>query len=169
MDNIIYSASPIGAFSGGIFLILFLLGLGIFGAFWAIFRRREQRLTRLAMGFVSIVLLVAGIGLIMAMVLQWRAGARSAEVLVNNKRVVESNCDNGGVCTSYVIESTAGQKSYDFSVTKDAFGKIEVAACYRFTYYPQQSLLGRYLGERDYSDYYESASTITLIENIRCQ
>ena len=40
MDVVIYTATPLRAFAGGIFLIVFLFGLGLVGAVSAIFNRR---------------------------------------------------------------------------------------------------------------------------------
>jgi hypothetical protein len=169
MDNLIYSASPLSAFSGGILTIGFLLLLGVVGTFWAIFNRKEKPIARGAMGCASIFLLLAGAGMVVVMMMQWQGGAKSAIVRVEEKKVVESNCNDGGTCTSYLLETVAGMKYYDFTVPKKAFDKVETDACYQFTYYPAQSLLGEYLEEQDYSDSYEAASTITRIEKVNCQ
>lgn len=170
MENLIYSASPLRAFSGGIFLIIFLFVLGCVAILWALFKRREKPLPRIAMGCSSLVLLLASVGLAINFMFTLQSGDKTVVVQVNEKDIVESRCgDNGGTCTRYVIESNAGIKLYDFSVAKDAYGKIEVESCYQFTYYPARSLFGAYLQETDYSDSYESASTITRIEKVNCQ
>ena len=46
------------------------------------------------------------------------------------------------------LETTDGQKYYVFGVEKDVWNKIEVSACYQFTYYPAKSLFGEYLRKR---------------------
>lgn len=170
MDNVIFSASPLRAFSGGIFLIAFLLILGGVGALWALFKRKEKPFSRIAMGCSAIVLLLASVGLAINFLLTLQSGDETVVVHVNERNIVESNCgDNGSTCTSYVLETNAGAKYYDFSVTRDAYDKVQIEACYQFTYYPAQSLLGKYLQQEDYSDSYESASTITRIEKVNCQ
>ena len=162
MDNVIYSASPLRAFSGGIFLIAFLLILGGVGALWAIFKRKEKPLPRIAMGCSAIVLLLAFVGLAINFLITLQSGDKTVIVHINEKNIVERSCgDNGSTCTSYVLESNAGTKYYDFSVAREAYDKVEVESCYQFTYYPARSLLGKYVQEEDYSDSYESASTIT--------
>lgn len=170
MENVIYSASPLRAFSGGILVIAFLFLLGGVGALWAIFKRKEKPLPRIAMGCSSLVLLAASIGVAINLFLTFQTGDKVATVHINERNIVESNCgDNGNTCTSYVLESNAGTKLYDFTVTEEAYDKVEVDSCYQFTYYPGRSLLGSYLQETDYSDSYETASTITRIEKVSCQ
>jgi hypothetical protein len=170
MENLIYSASPLRAFSGGIFLIIFMFVLGGVAILWALFKRREKPLPRIAMGCSSLVLLLASVGLAINFMFTLQSGDKTVVVHVNEMDIVESRCgDNGGTCTRYVIESNEGIKLYDFSVAKDAYEKIEVESCYQFTYYPARSLFGAYLQETDYSDSYESASTITRIEKVNCQ
>jgi hypothetical protein len=169
MENLIYSVSPLRAFSGGIFLIAFLLLLGGVGALWAVFKRKEKPLPRIAMGCSSLVLLAASVGLMINFLITFQTGDKTVIVHINDKDIVESNCgDNGSTCTSYVLETNAGTKLYDFSVAREAYEKVEVESCYQFTYYPGRSLLGRYLQETDYSDTYESVSTITRIEKVNC-
>ncbi len=169
MDTVIYSISPVRAFSGGILVVAFLLGLGFFGALWVIFKRKEKMVSRIAMGCASVVLLLAGVGTSIAVFMQWQSGSQSVVVQVNEKKVVESNCDNpGNTCTSYLLETQAGAKYYDFTVAKEAFDKVEQDKCYQFTYYPSKSLFGKYLQEQDYSNGYESASAVTQIALAEC-
>jgi len=171
MDTVIYSISPLKAFAGGILVVVFLLGLGFIGALWAIFKRKEKMFSRIAMGCASLVLLLAGVGTSIALFMQWQSGSTSVIVHINEKKVVESNCDNSGnTCTSYLLETNAGSKYYDFTVAKDAFDLVEADKCYEFTYYPSKSLFGKYLrGEEDYSDVYETASGVTRIALADCQ
>ncbi len=169
MDSVIYSVSPLRAFTGGFVVIAFMLGLGVIGALWAAFNRRERALGRIVTGCASIILLLAGIGVVITLVRTVQSGDKTVVVLVNERKEVVSNCGNSnGTCTSYLLETNAGQKFYDFTVAKVAWEKAEVGACYEFTYYPGQSLFGQYLQEQDYSDSYEAASTITRIEKVSC-
>jgi hypothetical protein len=170
MENLIYSASPLRAFSGGIFLIVFLLVLGGVAILWALFNRKEKPIPRIVMGCSSLILLLVSVGLAINFMFTLQSGDKTVIVQVNEKDIVESRCgDNGGTCTRYVIESNAGIKLYDFNVAKEAYEKVEVESCYQFTYYPARSLFGSYVQETDYSDTYESASTITRIEKVNCQ
>jgi len=169
MENVIFTSSPLGAFSGGIFVTLFLLVLGLIALVWAIFRRKERTLARIGMGCASLILLLAGVGISIALAMQWQNGEKQAVVVLNEKKVVKSNCDKpGGVCISYLLETSAGNKNYDFTVSQDAYEKVDESNCYEFTYFPAQSLFGKYLQEQDYSDFYEAVSTITRIEKSIC-
>ena len=169
MDNIIYSATPFGAFSGGFIVIAVLLGLGVLGILWVVFKRKERAIARIGTGCASIILILAGIGVTISLIRTVQTGDKTVTVVVNDKKVVVSNCDtSGGTCTSYLLETEAGIKAYDFTVVKDAWDKAEIKACYQVTYYPAQSLFGKYLQEQDISDVYESASTITRIEKVNC-
>ena len=168
MDNIIYATSPLHAFSGGLVGTAFLLALGILGVFWAIFDRKGRMIARIGSGCAGIILLLAGIGVTISLLLTIQSGDKTVAVQVDEKRVVESNCNDGGTCTSYLLETKAGTKSYDFTVAKSAWDKAEIKACYQVTYYPSQSLFGKYLQEQDISDVYEASSTITLIEKVHC-
>jgi hypothetical protein len=168
VENLIYSASPLRAFSGGIFLIAFLFGLGLFGAISAIFNRKERVLMRVGMGCAGIILLLAGVGSTIATYLTWQNGDRTVLVQVDEKNEVTSNC-NGTQCTDYVLETSDGQKYYVFGVGKDVWDKVEVNACYQFTYYPAQSLLGKYLQQNDKPSVYETTGSITRIEKFNCR
>jgi len=164
MDNVIYSATPLRAFSGGFIVIAFLLGLGVIGALWTVFKRKERPIARVGMGFASIILILAGIGVTISLIRTIRSGDKTVTIRVEEKKVVESNCNDGGTCTSYLLETKAGTKSYDFIVAKSAWDKAQVEVCYQVTYYPSQSLFGEYLQEQDISEVYEASSTITRIE-----
>jgi hypothetical protein len=177
MDNFIYSASPLQAFLGTILTIGFFFVLGGAGALLAIFRTKSKRkkghdtVERIALGCASIVLLLAGVLTAFVTFNTYLTGDKTVVVTLDNKRIVESNCGTKNrtrTCTSYVLETHAGQKYIDFTVPKNVWETIEENSCYQFTYYPPQSLLGKYLQE-DISNSYESASNITRIETANCQ
>ena len=167
MDNVIYSATPLRAFSGGLILIAFLFGLGIIGAGWALFKK-EKPLPRIAMGCSALVLLLAALGTSIVFVQTIKSGDKTVTVLLNEKKEVVSNCDSG-TCRSYLLETHAGTKAYDFTVAKSAWDIAEVGVCYQVTYYPSQSLFGEYFQEQDISEFYEASSTITRVEKVNCQ
>jgi len=169
MGTVIYTATPLRAFGGAIFLIVFLFVLGLAGAFSAIFSRRERALMRIGTGCASIILLLAFVGSTIATFLTWQNGDKTVLVQTLEKNEVTSNC-NGRQCTSYVAETSDGRKHYVFDLDKDVWDKIEVNACYQFTYYPAKSLFGDYLKqESDYPDLYETTGAITQIDKVNCQ
>ena len=170
MDTVIYSASPLKAFSGGLFVLGFLFALGGFGAVMAIFNRRDRVITRVGLGCVSIILLLAGVGASIATFRTYTVGQSTALVHVDRKRIVTSNCDNtGNTCTDYVVEASDGSKYYNFNLGQETWDKVEEQACYEFTYYPAQSLFGEYLQQDNpYADQYETTANIAQIRTANC-
>lgn len=164
MDPVVYSSTPFQAFFWGGATILFMFALGMIGAGWAAFNRKQKALPRIAMGCASIILLLAGIGTSIAMFNTVQNGDATVAVRVNEKNEVVSNCGDNGTCTSYLLETQAGQKFYDFTVAHKAYEKVEVGQCYQVTYYPDRSLFGDMFQEQDISQSYEASSTITRIE-----
>jgi hypothetical protein len=170
MDTLIYSASPLKAFSGSLFLLAFLFVLGGLGAISAIFGRRQKVYARVGLGCASVILLLAGVGSAIVTYRTYQSGDVTALVRVDEKNVVTRNCDNvSRTCTDYVVEATDGRKYYGFNLGQAVWDEIEVNACYEFTYYPAQSLLGEYLQEEnEYADLYETTANIARIERVRC-
>jgi len=176
MDNVIYSVSPLQAFFVNILYIGFFFLLGGGGILLALIRTKCKRkkghdtFERIGLGCASIILLLAGVLTAFVSFNTYLTGDKTVIVSLDNKRVVESNCGTtkrSRTCTSYVLETHTGQKFIDFTVPKEVWETIEENSCYQFTYYPPQSLLGKYLQE-DISDSYESASNITRIEITNC-
>jgi NAD-dependent dihydropyrimidine dehydrogenase PreA subunit len=171
--DIIYSASALGAFSGTLFTIGFLVVLG-FGNLLLLFFTRNSRRRRKAgnyvMGCLSIVLLFFGVVTSIATYNTYQNGDTTALVQVEEKNVVKRNCKSiTRVCTDYVVEATDDQKYYDFALAKDVWEKIEINACYDITYYPLKPLLGEYLQEgNEYADLYEAVTNIVLIQKANC-
>jgi hypothetical protein len=170
MDTVIYSATPLKAFSGSLFMLAFLFILGGVGVISAIFSRRDRMGKRIAQGCVSVILLLAGVGGAIATFMTYTGGQTTAWVQVDKKRIVERNCDNASrTCTDYVIEASDGQKYYNFNLGQETWEKIEEQACYKFTYYPAESLLGGYLRQdNEYADLYETTANIAQIEQSGC-
>jgi hypothetical protein len=160
MDPVIYSASPIQAFLGNIGGIAFMLFLAVAGAGWAIFNRKESKAARIAAGCASVVLLVAGAATGFFSITSALSGDQTVTVTLDRKREVTRSCENGP-CTSFVLETHAGQIYYDFTVPRDAYDRAEEDACYDITYYPPSSM-------RDSTATYQAASNITRIENVSC-
>jgi len=167
MENIIYSATPLRAFSGGVFLVVFVLGLGGIGLGMAIFRRKDKVLGRMATGVAGVILLVVGCVMAISMFFSIQNGDETVTAHLDKKRVVESNCSNSGTtCTSYQMEMTGNSKYYTFGVSQDVLDRVQEGQCYQVTYYTSRPLLN--LQENQYADQYVGSSTITLIQNVVC-
>lgn len=172
MDLVIYSVSPLRAFSGAFVVLGFILLLGLGGLANSIFSKRDKAFARIATGCLSVFLLLVVAGGAIATFWTYSGGDTTVAVQVNEKKVVTRNCDNASnKCTSYLVETQAGSKFYDFDVNKDTYQKIETNTCYAFTYYPPKSLLGGLLGlgQTTQDSSYESGGTITRIEKVNCQ
>lgn len=169
MDTLIYSASPLNAFSGSLFMLAFFFLLGGFSVISAIFSRRQKTLSRIGQGIAGLALLLAGVGSAIATYNTYQNGDATVLVTVEEKRVVKRNCDNATrTCIDYAAETTDGQKYYVFNLNQDVWDKLEENSCYRFTYYPAKSLFGEYLQESEYESLYETTGNISRIEQVRC-
>lgn len=167
--DIIYSASPLKAFSGSLFLLAFLFILGGFGFLSAIFSRRQKTVMRVGQGCVSFFLLLVGVGSAIATFNTYQGGRETVLVKVEEKNIVKRNCDRVAPCIDYVLDTTDGHKYYVFGVNEDTYNLIEVSSCYNVTYYPAKSLLGEYLQEEsEYESLYETTGNISLIERTNC-
>ena len=168
--EIIYSASPLKAFSGSFLFLAFFFALGGFAFLSAIFSRRDSTGKRVVMGCGSVVLLLVGVGGAIATFQAYTGGQTTAWVHVDKKRVVERNCDNASnTCIDYVIEASDGQKYYTFGLAKDTWDLVQDEACYDFTYYPAKSLFGDFLQQDNpYAELYETTSNIVEIRTARC-
>lgn len=170
MDTVIYSVTPLKAFSGSFIFLAFFFLLGSFGFLAAIFNRRGRAGSRIALGCASVVILLAGVGMFIATYMTYTGGQTTALVRVDKKRIVERNCDNASrTCIDYVIEASDGQKYYTFGLAEETWKLFEEQACYEFIYYPAQSLLGDYLQQDNpYADLYETTSNIVQIKTAQC-
>jgi hypothetical protein len=169
MDTLIYSASPLKAFSGSLFILVFFFLLGGFSVISAIFSRRQKTLSRIIQGFAGFILLLAGVGSGIATYNTYQNGQTTVLVRVEKLRVVTRNCDNATrTCIDYVAETTDGRKYYVFNLNQDVWDKLEENSCYQFSYYPAKSLFGEYLQESEYESLYETTGNISKIERTRC-
>ena len=168
--EVIYSVSPLKAFSGSFLFLAFFFVLGGFGALSAIFNRRDRAGKRIALGCASAIILLAGTGGAVATFMTYTGGQTTALVHVDKKRIVERNCDNASnTCIDYVIEASDGQKYYTFGLAKNTWDVVQDQACYEFTYYPAKSLFGEYLQQDNpYADMYETTSNIVEIKTAQC-
>ncbi len=159
MGSVIYSVSPIQAFQSQIITTIVLFLIGIFSLVLSFIRGRGSFLARIALILAGGFLVLASGVLAFLTVREMNGEANTVAVLVEDKQVVQSNCGDGDTCTSYLVETSAAQKYYDFTVARGAFDQIQVRACYLVTYYPQRGLLGQGYNNESY----EAASNITRI------
>jgi hypothetical protein len=163
MDQPVYSASPLWIFTGTFVGIAFMLVLGAGGLIFAFFNRKEKKITRIFMGLLGLFLCTMGALGLGFTALSMLSGAKTATVSLVQKNVVEANCgDNGSTCTRYVLETTAGTRSYDFTVEQKAFDATQEGGCYKVTYYPNQGL---FAGDEN-TDLYVAIEHVTGIRQL---
>ena len=169
MDTVIYTASPLRAFSGLIFMTVFFFALALLSAWTSISGRRDHILKRLGVGCAGIILLLSGVVLVITGYQSYVNGDKTVILRVEEKNEVVRNCDApGGTCTDYVVEGNTEGVYYTFGLSKDLWNQMEVNSCYQFTYYPPKSLLGEYLQDPAVANTFESASSFTRIERVNC-
>jgi hypothetical protein len=169
--DIIYSASALGAFSSSLIYIGFFFFLGLGGLLLNYLpkrKRKEKFLKRHSLGCLSILILFFGVTTTIATYNTFTGGDKTVHVQVLEKEEVTRKC-NKSYCTYYEVEATDGAKLYLFGLEKDTWEKMEVEACYQFTYYPLKPLLADYLQEdSQYPSLYEPTGYITLIGKVEC-
>lgn len=169
--GVLYSTSPVGAFSSSLLLISIFFILG-FGNLFLLYLTRKPRKKRSVGNYVtiilSILLIVFGVATTIATFNTYQNGDKTVRVQALEKREVVTKC-NKYYCTEYNVETTDGEKFYVFGLTKGTWDEIRIEACYQFTYYPLKPLLADYLQEEsDYPNLYEMTGYITRIEQIGC-
>lgn len=169
--DIIYSASPLGAFSNVFLYIGFFFVFGFGGlllAFLTSSRRKRRKAGNYVLGFLSLLLIFFGALIALATFNTYRSGEKTIHVQVVEKREVTVKCDKY-YCAEYRVETTDGEKFYVFGLDKDTWGRVEENACYQFTYYPLKPLLADYLQQDEqYPNLYETTGYITLIARVGC-
>lgn len=169
--DIIYTASPLKAFSGSLFYIgfCFILGIGnLLLNYLPRRRRREGFFKRHALGCLAVFILMIGVVIAVATFNTYQNGDKTIGVkaLEKHERVVKCN---KSYCREYTVETTDGEKYYVFGLSKTTWERIEVGSCYRFTYYPLKPLLADYLQEEnERPSLYETTGDITRIERTGC-
>ncbi len=160
MGTVIYSTGPLGAFLGTFLQLGFILLIGVAGLAWAVFNRKQGRGARIGAGIAGLFLCVVGALAIGYTLVSMFTGAKTATVLLNQKTVAQDNCgDNGQTCTRYVLETSGGPKSYDFTVEKRAFDDVQEGGCYEISYFPKQGLFANDYG----TDLYVASDHVSRI------
>lgn len=169
--DMIYSASALGAFSGNLFTIGFLLFLGIGNLIllWVVpSPRKKRRLVNFIQGFLSIFLILVGFSISIFTFNTYQNGDKTIHVKVTEKQENTVKCGES-YCTEYSVETTDDVKLYVFGLKKDIWNKMEEEACYQFTYYPLKPLLADYLQQENQTEnLYETTGDIILIEKVNC-
>lgn len=169
--DILYSASPLGAFSGSLFAIVFFFLLGLGNLLLLTLTRKPRKKRKVGdyvLGAISIFLILVGAAVTFVTFNTYQNGDKTVHVRATEKREITVKCGKY-YCTEYHVETTDGEKFYVFGLKKDTWDKIETEACYQFTYYPLKPLLADYLQEENqYPNVYETTGDITLIERVGC-
>lgn len=169
--DVIYSASPLGAFSSSLFYIAFFFVCGFGGLLLAFLnpsRRKSRKAGDIGLGVLSLLLIIVGILTAFVNFNTWQNGDKTVQVKALEKREVTVKC-NESYCTEYSVETTDGEKLYVFGLEKDVWDQVEQNACYQFTYYPLKPLLADYLQQDEqYPNLYETTGYITLIVQVGC-
>jgi len=162
MGNVIYSASPFQAFSGALWAILLLLGLGLFSLAAALLRRNQSSANRIITGVLGIFLLVIGCVVAAFTFISFSSGSQTVLLKFDNKAIANQTCGENGIstCTFYVLSATTSTHAYDFDVSQDAYKKARLNVCYQITYYPNKGLFNT----SSDSDSYQSISSVSRIE-----
>ena len=168
MDNMLYSVSPLQAFSsliaGGVIMVI----VGLVMPVLAIFNRKDSVWKKLGNILLGLFILFSGILFMYLTNRQYQGGDKTTLVQVQEKNEVRDWCGKR-FCTDYVIDTSDGQKNYVFDLKKDIWQQIEVDSCYRFTYYPVKPLLAEYMEGGDTNpSLYETTGEITQIEKVNC-
>ncbi len=168
MDNLLYSVTPLQAFSGTIagVVIMIIVGLGI--PIVAIFNRKDSIWKKLGNILLGLFVLLSGFLLMYGSNRQYQGGDETTLVQVLEKNEVRDWCGKR-FCTDYVVDTSDGQENYVFNLKKDVWNQVEVNSCYRFTYYPVKPILAEYMpgGDTD-PGLYETTGTTTQIEKVNC-
>ena len=160
MGTVIYSSSALGTFMGTFLTAGFLLVLGVIGLGWAVFNRKQGRGSRIGMAIAGLVLCAAGALTVGFTLVNMFTSTQTATVLVKRKSIATDNCgDNGETCRRFLLETGAGNISYDFTVPQGAYQRVQQGGCYQVTYYPNKGLFATDYG----TDQYVATAYVTKI------
>lgn len=165
--NVLYSASPLGAFTNSMIYIAIFFVLGLGNLVLLLLTRKPRRKRKAGdIVFAVISLFLMFIAVLMSVVTfnTYQNGDETVNVRALEKRETTVKCGEF-YCAEYSVETSNGEKFYVFGLEKNVWEKVEVNACYQFTYYPLKPLLVDYLQQ---STNYETTGYITLIEKTGC-
>jgi hypothetical protein len=163
MDSIIYSTSPLGTFANTFLAIGAILAFGLIGIIYAVAKPNQTKGARLGLGLAGAFLcLVGGVTTIVTFV-NMATKSQTATAILNTKTIAEDTCGEDSTCKRYLLEMTAGPKSYEFTVAERAYNAALEGGCYQVTYYPNQGLFASGYG----TDQYVATSYIIRIAQAR--
>jgi len=163
MDSIIYATGPLGAFAGTFYTIGGIQAIGLVGLVYVFAHRDQTMRSRLGLVIASAFLCLAGIVFTIVTFANLATQTQNATALLKTKTIAMDNCGEGSTCTRYLLEMTAGSKSYAFTVVERAYNAAREGSCYQVTYYPTQGLFATDYG----SDQYVATSYVTRIVQAR--
>jgi len=168
VNNLLYSVTPLQAFSGTIAGVALLLVLGLGLILLTLFNRKDSVWKKLGNIFLGLFIFLCGFLLMFGAYRQYQGGDKITLVQVLGKKEVTTWC-NKRFCTDYVVDTSDDQRNYVFDLKKDVWKEIEVNSCYRFTYYPIKPIFAEYLEGGDTNpSLYETTGDITQIEKVNC-
>lgn len=162
MGTAIYDVSPFSVFMSTLLGMAGIIGLGVVGVAYAFFNRKDKKISRITLACAGLFLCTLGALGLGFTLLNVSTGTQTATVVLNHKSVAKSSCGDNSTCTHYVLETSAGPKSYDFTVEERAFNATQVEGCYQVTYFPNKGFLVSDSG----SDQYLATSYVTRIEKM---
>jgi hypothetical protein len=170
MGEVIYAASTLKAFLASFIVVLVLFLLGLMGVLNGIFRRKEKTFVRFARGCAGVFLWIVALVFVFVLFRSITSGSEVITVHVNDKQIAHDNCGDNSTCDRYILETQSGSNSYDLEVSQEAYGRAEVDACYKVTYFSGKGFFGP-LGssnQPENENTYKLISTITRIETAPC-
>lgn len=134
----IYSATLIDAFQSQLITLAILFGLSII-SIPGIFRRGASTVSRIVIGVLVLILIIADLVMAAITFYQYTNGAETITAALARKQVIQTNApDNQGTNTTYHLSFPPAT---EFDVPKDAYDKVTEKTCYQVTFYPSRGLL----------------------------
>ncbi len=117
MDNMLYSVTPLQAFSGMIAGVVIMIIVGLGFPIIAIFNRKDSIWKKLGNILLGLFVLLSGFLLMYGANRQYQGGDKTTLVQVLEKNEVRDWCGKR-FCTDYVLDTSDGQKNYVFDLMK---------------------------------------------------
>ena len=160
---VIYSTSSLGVFQQPLLVAGAFLIAGVIGILVALFRR--MRKIKGWLGLALGCLFLAGIGVVLLVVTfkNMSTNLQSVTASLDSKQAVQQSCGDPP-CNNYnyVLSMTSAPKTYDFTVSKATYDKMQEGLCYQVSYYNGTGLFGTPPG----SDLYVTSSYIAAITQL---
>jgi hypothetical protein len=136
MEQVIYTASTLQAFSKNIVMLIVVLGLAIFAIVMAK-RKFEPILVRIWLGFCGVVMIASAIFFFSINLRDLQTGPHQFTFIPQEKKV-ETHTNKNRKSYVYVVQPDP-LKPTSFAVPKPVYDQISLDGCYRFTFYGRAS------------------------------